>query len=221
MINFSHVYKTYANATHALKNISLEIEKGEFIFLTGPSGAGKTTFFKLLAALDRPSSGEIIIDGLNLEKLTPQQTLLFRRKIGVVFQDFKLLNDRSIFENIALPLYIKGGDSASNVKRKVGDILSEVGLFHKSEEFPDSLSGGEKQRVAIARAIVHRPGILIADEPTGNLDPHLSEEIMDLFERVSAQGTTVVIASHDHELVYRRNKKTFQLKNGMMKEGFL
>lgn len=221
MINFSHVYKTYPNDTHALKNISLEIEKGEFIFLTGPSGAGKTTFFKLLAALDKPSSGEIIIDGFNLEKLSNQQIPLFRRKIGVVFQDFKLLNDRTILDNVSIPLFIKGGETAINIKRRVLDILSEVGLYHKADEFPETLSGGEKQRVAIARALVHRPGILIADEPTGNLDPALSEEIMDLFQRASAQGTTVVIATHDHELVYRRNKRTFQIKNGMIREGFL
>jgi cell division transport system ATP-binding protein len=215
MIRFSHVYKTYPGPVHALKNVDLEIEKGEFVFLTGPSGAGKSTLFKLLSAYDKPSSGLVEVAGFNISEINRTEVAFLRRRIGVVFQDFKLLKDRTIFENVALPLLVKH-ERPHIVQRRVQDILNHVGLTDKAGQMPDFISGGEQQRTAIARAIVHQPGILIADEPTGNLDPNLTEEIIDLLERVAAQGTTVFVATHDHALVQRRKKRTLQIENGCL-----
>lgn len=215
MIEFSHVYKTYPGPVHALKNVDLSINKGEFVFLTGPSGAGKTTLFKMLSAFDKISSGAIRVAGFDLSKISANEVPYFRRRIGVVFQDFKLLKNRTVFENIALPLMVKG-ERKSLIQKKVSEVLEQVGLSHKAQTFPDFLSGGEQQRTAIARALVPQPGILIADEPTGNLDPQLSEEIMDLFEKVCAQGTTVFIATHDQDMVKRRNKRLVTIKEGML-----
>lgn len=215
MIEFTHVYKTYPGPVHALKNIDLKIHKGEFIFLTGPSGAGKTTLFKMLSAFDKITSGKINVGGFDLSKISAAEVPFFRRRIGVVYQDFKLMKDRSVFDNVALPLLVRG-DRPHQVEKRVSEILEQVSLSHKSQMLPDFLSGGEQQRTAIARAIVAQPGLLIADEPTGNLDPQLSQEIMDLFERVSAQGTTVFIATHDHDLVKARNKRHLKIENGML-----
>jgi cell division transport system ATP-binding protein len=215
MIRFSHVYKTYPGPVHALKNIDLKIDKGEFVFLTGPSGAGKSTLFKLLSAYDKPSSGSVEVAGFNISDIDRSHVAFLRRRIGVVFQDFKLLKDRSISENVALPLLVKH-ERNHVVQRRVHDILSQVGLIDKADQLPDFVSGGEQQRTAIARAIIHQPGILIADEPTGNLDPQLTEEIMDLLERVCAQGTTVFVATHDHALVKRRNKRTLHIERGCL-----
>ena len=217
MIRFAHVYKTYSGSSsspiHALRNVDLEIQKGEFLFLTGPSGAGKTTLFRMISGFDKPSSGLVEVAGSNIADLTSNEVAYFRRKIGVVFQDFRLLKGRTVFENVALPLEVKG-ERSSQIQRRVDEVLESVGLSYKKRNFPDQLSGGEQQRVAIARALVHQPGVLIADEPTGNLDPQLSEEIMDLLDRVNAQGTTVFVATHDHDLVKRRQRRVVEINSG-------
>jgi len=215
MFEFSKVSKTYPGPVNALKNIDLKIDKGEFAFLTGPSGAGKTTLFKMISAYDVATSGGVNVAGYDLSEIKTGQIPFFRRKIGVIFQDFKLLKDRTLFENVALPLKIRG-DKTPAIQRKVYDVLEQVGLAHKHDQYPEFVSGGEQQRTAIARAIIHQPGVLIADEPTGKLEPRLREEIMDLLERVCSQGTTVFVATHDHEMVKRRRKRTLELREGMI-----
>ena len=213
MIHFSHTYKTYPGPTHALRDVCLKIEKGEFVYLTGPSGAGKTTLFRLISAFLQASSGSVDVAGFNLNELKSKEVPYFRRRIGVVYQDFKLLSGRTVFENIALPLEVRG-ERKGYIDSRVREMIDSVGLFLKRDVYPGQLSGGEQQRVAIARALVHHPSVLIADEPTGNLDPDLSEDIMDLLDKVNAQGTTVFVATHDHELVKRRTKRTIQIRDG-------
>jgi len=215
MIKFHHAYKTFHNGTQALRDVSFEIEKGEFVFLTGPSGAGKTTLFKLIAAFDRPTSGSVEVAGRSIASLNANQIPFLRRRIGVVYQDFRLLKDRSVFDNVALPLVVRG-DSDASVTRRVQEMLDQVGLLFKADRLPSQLSGGEQQRVAIARALIHHPGVLIADEPTGNLDPDLSRDILALLERVNAQGTTVFVATHDLELVKSKPARNIRISSGML-----
>ncbi len=213
MIEFHHVYKTYPGPVHALKDVTFQIDKGEFVFLTGPSGAGKTTLFKMISAYDFMSSGEVHIGDYKISELTGKELPEYRRQIGIVFQDYKLLKNKTVFENVSLPLIIQK-ERPNYIQKRVLEVLTQVGLQQKQDQIPESLSGGEQQRVAIARAMVHQPGILIADEPTGNLDPQLSEEIIDLFEKIAANGTTVFIATHDQAMVQKRNKKHLHIVNG-------
>ena len=215
MIEFSHVYKTYPGPVHAVSNIDLKIEKGDFVFLTGPSGAGKTTLFKMISAFDHPTSGEVQVAGYNLTRINGTEVPFFRRRIGVIFQDFKLLKNRTVFENVALPLQIRG-DRAGYIEQRVEELLDQVGLAFKADSLPEQLSGGEQQRVAIARALVHKPDVVIADEPTGNLDRDLSLEIMSLLEKVNSQGTTLFVATHDLEIVNKKARRHIKLQSGQL-----
>jgi cell division transport system ATP-binding protein len=217
MISFQGVSKRYEGGNEALSDVSFEVERGEMAFLTGPSGAGKSTLLKLVALIERPSRGQILVNGQNLAGVSRRQLPYYRRQIGVVFQDHKLLNDRSVFDNVALPLVIAGADAAETAKR-VRASLDLVGLLHKEKALPMTLSTGEQQRVGIARAVVYRPTVLIADEPTGNLDPELSQEVMQLFKRLNQVGATVLIASHDRGLVEQFAPRVFNLKSGHMAE---
>jgi cell division transport system ATP-binding protein len=215
MIKFAHAYKVYPGPVHALSDVNLTIEKGGFVFLTGPSGAGKTTLFRLLSAYDRPSSGGLNVLGADIGRIAGDEIARFRRHIGVVYQDFRLLKNKTVFENVALPLEVRG-ERERYIIARTEEMLEQVGLLHKKNAFPEQLSGGEQQRVAVARALIHKPSLLIADEPTGNLDPHLSEEIISLLEKVNAQGTTVFVATHDHELVKRRNHRVIEIERGQI-----
>lgn len=218
MIDIQHAYKTYPGDVHALRDVNLKIDKGDFVFLIGSSGAGKTTLFKLLSAYDRPTSGSVNVLGFELDTLGPDRIPFFRRHIGVIYQDFRLLKKQTVFENVALPLEIRN-EKRRYINSRVEELLDSVGLSHKRESFPEHLSGGEQQRVAIARALVHRPSLLIADEPTGNLDPSLSGDIVELLEKVNAQGTTVFVATHDHELVKKSHREVLKLDAGRLTGG--
>lgn len=217
MIQTYHVYKNYDAGNPALTDISFNVEKGEFVFLTGPSGAGKSTLLKLLFCSEKPTDGQIIIDSKNTARFAAREIAFLRRKIGFIFQDFKLLNNKTVFENVALPLNIIG-NPYNDTKKKVEAVLSYLGIKHRANYKPIAISGGEQQRVAIARAIVKEPAILLADEPTGNLDPALTNDIMQFFLDINAKGTTVVIATHDKNLIDRLNKRSVKLENGKITE---
>lgn len=217
MIELKHIYKTYGGDRHSLRDLSFRIETGEFVFLVGPSGAGKTTLFKLISAYENSSSGEMLVSGHNLKNLRPGQVPFFRRQIGFVFQNYKLLKNKSVYENVELPLIILG-EKENARKDKVMALLNKLGLEDHIDQFPDFLSGGEQQRVAIARALVHEPKLIIADEPTGNLDPKLSDSIMDLFYEFSKTGTTFLIATHDHRLLQTRKMRVLSLDKGVLIE---
>jgi len=214
VILFDHVTKQYASQTRpALEDVSLEIEKGEFIFLVGPSGSGKSTFLRLVLREERPNKGQVWVLGKELNRLSNWKIPAMRRQIGTVFQDFRLLPNKTVFENVAFALEVIGKPS-SQIKKVVPEVLEVVGLEGKEGRRPDELSGGEQQRVAIARAFVNRPMILIADEPTGNLDPATSVGIMKLLDRINKLGTTVVMSTHDSQIVDQMRRRVIELESG-------
>ena len=217
MIEAHHVSKTYARGVYALRDLSLRIDKGDFVFLTGPSGAGKSTLLRLLLRQDVPSQGQLMVGGRNLATLTPRQVQAYRRSLGFVFQDFKLLPAKTVIENVSFVPRVLGM-AESQQQRRTFQVLKWVGLQHRMNAFPLELSGGEQQRIAIARALVNDPAIILADEPTGNLDPDLSLEIMNLFREINARGTTVVVATHDRELIRRVGRRAVTLDHGQIVE---
>jgi cell division transport system ATP-binding protein len=209
--------KLYNRGVYALRDLSITIDKGEFLFLTGPSGAGKSTFLKLLLREDLPSNGELTVMGRDLRTLKPAQVQSYRRGVGFVFQDFRLVPRFTVFENVAFVMRVLGLPMATQ-QRKTFQVLKWVGLQHRMNAYPEELSGGEQQRIAIARALVNDPQLVLADEPTGNLDPDLSLEIMNLFREVNARGTTVVVATHDRELIRRVGRRSVTLDHGQIVE---
>lgn len=213
MIRFSNVSKVYGNGTAALQNISIQIDKGEFLFLVGASGAGKSTFIKLLSHEESPTSGSVIVDGVEVNGLKKSRIPYLRRKMGIVFQDFRLLANKTVEENVAFALEVIE-TPPKEIKERVRYVLELVGISHKAKDYPNNLSGGEQQRVAIARAIVNKPLLLIADEPTGNLDPITSKEIMDLFTKINHLGTTIVMVTHDKQMVDMMNKRVIEINGG-------
>ena len=213
MIQFTNVFMTYPSGNKALQDINLIIEKGEMVYISGRSGAGKSTLLKLINLIDRHTRGQIIVKGQNLERISRKRIPMFRRNVGFIFQNHRLLDDRTIFDNVALPLIISGSNH-QEVKRRVQAALDKVDLLSKINSYPMELSGGEQQRIGVARAVVNRPAILIADEPTGNLDPMLSWEMMKLFEQFNQVGVTVIIASHELDMIKHMNKKIIILNKG-------
>ena len=217
MIQLFHVTKRYPNGIEALRDVTVEVSEGEFVFLSGPSGAGKTTFIKLLMVMERASEGQILVNGLNLAVLKRSAIPYLRRNIGVVWQDFKLLQHRNVFDNVAIALEVLGLPR-KQVRRRVDQVLDMVGLERYARSFPHWLSGGEQQRVAIARSLVNEPTIIVADEPTGNLDPDLSVEIMQMLLEVQQRGTTVIVATHDRNLMDRFGQRVVLLNKGFLIE---
>ncbi len=215
MITFDRVSKRYPEGHEALSELSFNIDSDELVFLTGHSGAGKSTLLKLIMLMERPTRGQVLVNGQNLKSLRASQIPLHRRQVGVVFQNHQLLFDRSVFDNVALPLLITGY-SLRDIGRRVRAALDKVGLLDREKDMPITLSGGEQQRVGIARAVVNKPRLLLADEPTGNLDPALSAEIMNLFEQFNQVGVTVLIASHDLPLISRMQHRIITLRNGRL-----
>lgn len=213
MIRMRRVTKVYKGNIYALEDVTVDIERGEFVFLVGPSGSGKTTFIKLLIREEEPTSGQIYIADNNISQLSKWKVPYLRRKIGCVFQDFKLLPHKTVFQNVAFAHEVTG-KSNKMTDQQVPEVLKLVGLGHKLDAFPDELSGGEQQRVSIARAFINRPPILLCDEPTGNVDPSLTDGVMKLLEHINATGTTIIMATHDRELVNSYRKRVIAMENG-------
>ncbi len=213
MINFKNVTKTYDNGTVALRNLSLDINKGEFVFIVGSSGAGKSTFLKLIMMEEIPNSGEIVVNGRKLSTLKKRDIPYLRRSMGIVFQDFRLIDKMNVYENVAFAMHATGASDAS-IKKRVPYILDLVGLSEKISCFPNEISGGEQQRVGLARALVNNPAIIIADEPTGNVDPNMSFEIVELLNEINKKGTTVLMVTHEHNLVRKFNRRVIEIERG-------
>ncbi|HDF2421155.1 TPA: cell division ATP-binding protein FtsE [Morganella morganii] len=218
MIRFEHVSKAYLGGRQALQGVDFHIRPAEMVFLTGHSGAGKSTLLKLICGIERPSDGTILFDGHNISRRKNREVPFLRRQIGMIFQDHHLLLDRTVYDNVAMPLIIAGA-SPEDIRRRVSAALDKVGLLDKARNFPVQLSGGEQQRVGIARAVVNKPMVLLADEPTGNLDSELSEGILRLFEEFNRVGVTVLMATHDIVLIERRNYRVLTLSQGRMAGG--
>ncbi len=215
MIIFSNVSKVYENGSTALNNISFFIERGEFVFIVGPSGAGKSTLIKLLMHEETPTSGDVIFNSVNVNALKQNQIPYLRRNMGVVFQDFRLLPKKTVYENVSFAMEIVGA-SRREIRRQVPNILSMVGLSHKAKAYPSQLSGGEQQRVALARALVNNPAFLIADEPTGNLNPKTAMEIVELLNEINKRGTTVIMATHAKDIVDQMKKRVIAIEDGVI-----
>ncbi len=213
MIEFNNVTKTYKNGTEALKDVNLKIDKGEFVFVVGPSGAGKSTFIKLLLREETPTKGHIEVNGFDLKRIKRRHIPKFRRSLGVVFQDFRLIPNMTVYDNVAFALRVTNVANRS-IRQRVPYILNLVGLAHKARSYPEQLSGGEQQRVALARALVNNPSLLIADEPTGNVDPEMSMEIVELLSEINKCGTTVVMVTHEHDLVHKFDRRVITINHG-------
>ena len=215
MIEFINVSKVYNNGTEALHDINLKVPKGEFVFIVGSSGAGKSTFLKLITCEERPSSGQILVDGQDISHLRKGKIPYVRRKMGMVFQDFRLIDHMTVYDNVAFAMRVVGA-SGKSIRKRVPYMLSLVGLQHKAKHYPTELSGGERQRVGLARALVNNPEMIIADEPTGNIDPALSFEIVDLLNEINRRGTTVLMVTHEHSLVKHFHKRIIQIHSGQI-----
>ncbi|PWK12986.1 cell division ATP-binding protein FtsE [Tumebacillus permanentifrigoris] len=215
MIEMHDVWKTYPNGAVALQGVSVRIDKGEFVYVVGPSGAGKSTFIKLMYREERPSKGSIFVNGFNIERLKERKIPLLRRQIGVVFQDFKLLPNMTVQENVAFALEVIEA-SPKKIRQRVNEVLELVGLTDKAKDLPAHLSGGQQQRVSIARALINNPSVIIADEPTGNLDPETSWDIMRLFEEINNRGTTIVMATHNKEIVNTLKRRVLAVEGGQI-----
>ena len=215
MIQMKNVYKKYPNGIVALNGMNVEIKQGEFVYIVGPSGAGKSTFVKMMYREESPTSGQMLVNGVDLAKIKKKNVPLLRRQIGVVFQDFKLLPRLNVYENVAFALEVIE-EKPEAIRKRVLDVLDMVGLKHKARMFPRELSGGEQQRISVARSIVNTPKVVIADEPTGNLDPETSWDIMNLFERINASGTTILMATHNREIVNTMRHRVIAIEGGLI-----
>ncbi len=213
IIEFNGVSKTYPTGTHALEDVNIKINKGEFVFVVGSSGAGKSTFMKLIMREERPSTGNITVNGFNLTKMRRRDIPMLRRTMGIVFQDFRLIPNLNVFENVAFSMRVVGAQN-KQIRKNVTRVLNMVGLGHKARAMPVELSGGEQQRVGLARALVNKPSLIIADEPTGNVDPNMSYEIVELLTEINRRGTTVLMVTHEHQLVRDFNQRVVMIDKG-------